>query len=341
MKQKYQIIINRGLLSILALVVIGVQYIYVVHAADPCSIQDFTSGAVAEAGFSTDQTKVEPDKSLQGTVAVTLSEGAVNRCKEAPVFFLFIYTTTGKTTTSYESDIHGEFTQDAAGAAGFHAEDQSVSWNQLTGDAAVTAGSTIRLDIYVHLTSPTPRAKLDQAVVSIAPKAVTPRTPPKVTPPPTTPPTTTNSASGDCKQFGDGYVTISGTSICVPKGPGNGGGIAGSDSIFKVIATVIRILLILSGVLAVLFVIIGGFWYLTSAGNEEQAAKGRKALTYAILGLIIIVLSYSIVAILVRTLTSTPEQIISGGGGSSTTPGGPGDDTSPGGGPPDTTPPNN
>ncbi len=142
-------------------------------------------------------------------------------------------------------------------------------------------------------------------------------------------------SSGNCvKQFGEGYVTIPGTSICVPKGPGSEGTIAGSDSIFKIIAVVIRILLILAGALAVLFLIIGGFWYLTSAGNEEQATKGKKALMYSILGLVIIVLSYSIVSIVVRTLTSTPQEII--GGSSSTSSGG---TPSPGGGPDTTTPP--
>ena len=47
--------------------------------------------------------------------------------------------------------------------------------------------------------------------------------------------------------------------------------------------------------LAILFLIIGGLMYITSAGNEEQATKAKKVILYAILGLGIIVLSYSII----------------------------------------------
>ncbi len=134
-------------------------------------------------------------------------------------------------------------------------------------------------------------------------------------PGPSLTPTTTTPAVGstDCvKQFGAGYSPILGTSLCVPDGPAGKNGIAGSTSIFQVLAMVIKILLLLSGAIAVLFTIIGGFWYLTSAGNEEQATKGRKALTYAIIGLIIIVLSYSIVSIVVRTLGCDASKIVSG-----------------------------
>lgn len=44
----------------------------------------------------------------------------------------------------------------------------------------------------------------------------------------------------------------------------------------------------------VLFLIIGGFFYITSAGNEERATKGKTTVINAIIGLVIIVLSYVI-----------------------------------------------
>ena len=47
--------------------------------------------------------------------------------------------------------------------------------------------------------------------------------------------------------------------------------------------------------LAVLFLIVGGFWYITSAGNEETAEKGKNTAINAIIGIIIIILSYVIV----------------------------------------------
>ncbi|MCL5775237.1 MAG: hypothetical protein M1333_03440, partial [Patescibacteria group bacterium] len=59
------------------------------------------------------------------------------------------------------------------------------------------------------------------------------------------------------------------------------------------------------GVIAVVFIIVGGYMYLTSAGNEEAAEKGRKVLTNAIIGLIIIILSAAIIRIVVNTLDSS------------------------------------
>lgn len=42
-------------------------------------------------------------------------------------------------------------------------------------------------------------------------------------------------------------------------------------------------------------VILGGFWYLTAAGNEDQAKKGLRTLAYAIIGIVLISLAYVIV----------------------------------------------
>lgn len=45
-----------------------------------------------------------------------------------------------------------------------------------------------------------------------------------------------------------------------------------------------------SGALAVLFIILGGFKIMTAAGNEKQLTSGKKTLTYAIIGLVVILL---------------------------------------------------
>ncbi len=60
--------------------------------------------------------------------------------------------------------------------------------------------------------------------------------------------------------------------------------------------------LVFAGVVAVLFVMLGGFWYLTSAGNEETAEKGQKTLTNAIIGLVVIILAATIVRIVANTV---------------------------------------
>lgn len=59
------------------------------------------------------------------------------------------------------------------------------------------------------------------------------------------------------------------------------------------------------GILAVIIIIYGGFLYVTSAGQEEHATKGKKSLTYAVIGIIIILGSYAIVNTLL--VSSSPE----------------------------------
>lgn len=81
-------------------------------------------------------------------------------------------------------------------------------------------------------------------------------------------------------------------------------GLSSSASLTDLIFAIIRILLLLSGMIAVVFVIIGGYQYVTSAGNEESAEKGRKTVTNAIIGIIIIVLSYVIISV-ISNLVST------------------------------------
>ncbi len=61
------------------------------------------------------------------------------------------------------------------------------------------------------------------------------------------------------------------------------------------IKTVINWLLGVAFAIAVLFLIIGGFQYITSAGNEEAAEKGKGTAVNALIGIVIIVLSYVIV----------------------------------------------
>lgn len=76
----------------------------------------------------------------------------------------------------------------------------------------------------------------------------------------------------------------------------------GARDVPELIAAIIRILLMIGGAIAVLFVIIGGYQYLTSGGNEEAAEKGRKTVTNALIGVVVVVLSWVIVNVVVNTV---------------------------------------
>jgi hypothetical protein len=71
------------------------------------------------------------------------------------------------------------------------------------------------------------------------------------------------------------------------------------------IRTVINWMLGIAFGVAVLFLIIGGFWYITSAGNEETAEKGKGTAINAIIGIVIIILSYVIINV-VSGLVGSP-----------------------------------
>ncbi len=94
--------------------------------------------------------------------------------------------------------------------------------------------------------------------------------------------------------------------LCVPKNPfeGSNDSLVAQTTATGLIATIIRLMLYFAGMVAVVFVIVGGYYYLTARGNEEQATKGRQTLVYALLGLSIVILSYVIVTVLTNQLTN-------------------------------------
>jgi hypothetical protein len=108
-----------------------------------------------------------------------------------------------------------------------------------------------------------------------------------------------SSGGGGCG--GDvNLVNVNG--LCMPKS--DFGGIAAAGNWQDLAKKIIDTLLTVSGVIAVLFILYGGFLYITSAGNEEQTEKGRKALVNAIIGLVVVILSFVIVQVLANLLAS-------------------------------------
>ena len=81
-----------------------------------------------------------------------------------------------------------------------------------------------------------------------------------------------------------------------------GTGLPGDTSITAFILKIINIALAIAGLIAVLFLIIGGFRYITSAGNEETAEQARKIITNSIIGIVIIILSFVIVRVISNAL---------------------------------------
>lgn len=81
------------------------------------------------------------------------------------------------------------------------------------------------------------------------------------------------------------------------------GGLGGNTP-SGVIDSVIVILLGLAATVATALIVIGGFQYMISGTNEDLAKKGKSTMTGATVGLIIIILSYTIITVVMRVLES-------------------------------------
>jgi hypothetical protein len=70
----------------------------------------------------------------------------------------------------------------------------------------------------------------------------------------------------------------------------------GGEGSFRNLAkTIVNFFLYFLGFIATIMIIYGGILYVTSAGNDENVGKAKKILLYAIVGIIVILLSFAIV----------------------------------------------
>jgi hypothetical protein len=71
-----------------------------------------------------------------------------------------------------------------------------------------------------------------------------------------------------------------------------------SDSVPGLLIRLMKILMVLLGTVAVIVILIGAFRMITSQGNAESIKSAKSTITWAIIGVVLALLSYSIVAIL-------------------------------------------
>lgn len=67
------------------------------------------------------------------------------------------------------------------------------------------------------------------------------------------------------------------------------------DDAFDLIKTVINVLLFVAGIVAVIVIIIGGIRYVTSSGEAANVKGAKDTILYAVVGLVITILAFSIV----------------------------------------------
>jgi hypothetical protein len=72
-------------------------------------------------------------------------------------------------------------------------------------------------------------------------------------------------------------------------------GSADDLTVSSLLVNIINWVLGFSAAIAVLFLIFGGILYVVSAGNADRSKQARQTILYAVIGLIVIVLSFVIV----------------------------------------------
>jgi len=76
----------------------------------------------------------------------------------------------------------------------------------------------------------------------------------------------------------------------------------------KILTQIIGWFLYVAGAIAVIYLIWAGYTYITSAGDPEKATKGRNSIVYAVIGIVVIVLSYVIVVTVASEAGKNPPQ---------------------------------
>jgi len=91
----------------------------------------------------------------------------------------------------------------------------------------------------------------------------------------------------------------------VLSGVGATGNECNSSTVGKTVAKIVKLLLYVTGAVAVIMVIYSGFSYITSAGDSNKVNSAKNTLIYAIIGLIIAALANVIVSVVIKESTSS------------------------------------
>lgn len=74
------------------------------------------------------------------------------------------------------------------------------------------------------------------------------------------------------------------------------------DGLSKIMKNIINAILFLLGIIAVVMIIIGGIKYTTSNGDSNAIASAKNTILYAVIGLVVAIMAYSIVNFVVGAL---------------------------------------
>lgn len=77
--------------------------------------------------------------------------------------------------------------------------------------------------------------------------------------------------------------------------------IGSGEGIKTVAGNVVRLISIIVGVVSIIFIIYGGFRYITSGGDSAKVGSAKNTLIYAVIGLVVVALAQLIVNVVLST----------------------------------------
>lgn len=77
----------------------------------------------------------------------------------------------------------------------------------------------------------------------------------------------------------------------------------GDANLVDAIASIIRVAMGFLGIIAVIIILLGGFKWMTAAGNDEKVKEAKKLIVSGIIGLVIILSAYAIASFVITQIT--------------------------------------
>lgn len=75
----------------------------------------------------------------------------------------------------------------------------------------------------------------------------------------------------------------------------------------NIAANIINVILGFLGILAVVIILLGGFKWMTAAGNDDKVAEARKLIVAGVIGLVVILAAYAVAAFVLQQLYNATE----------------------------------
>ena len=77
----------------------------------------------------------------------------------------------------------------------------------------------------------------------------------------------------------------------------------GTEGLRSMVSSIVSILLGFLGILAIIVILVGGFQWMLSGGNEEKVASARGMIIAGVIGLAIVLASFAIVTFVIGAVT--------------------------------------